>query len=173
MNASVGFVAMTKRPNEDGSASLLAVLSRRGYLNEKGEPESYPNCYQVTCHGEMKAADGGDFQKAIIRVAHEELGKTIADWLRYDTLLPVVSRQQVQDRLVVTYGALVPRGVLSYIYLPNNTGGLLRVTTEEFEARVTPITKDMRKSGPTSMDAIAMSADDTVTVRKAFKHFSI
>lgn len=173
MKKSVGFVAMMKRPNEDGNTSLMAVLSRRGYVNEKGEPESYPGCHQVTCHGGLEEVDGGDFHKAIVREAEEELGRTFSDWLKYDILLAVVNRLQTEDKLVVTFGALVPRAVLSYIYLPSNTGGLLRVTAEEFERRVTPITKEMRKSGPPDMESIAMFPDEIEAVRKAFKYFSI
>jgi hypothetical protein len=169
---SVGFVAMLKQPNEGGHTSLMAVLSRRGYLNEKGEQNDYPGCYQITCRGEMKEVDGGDFKRAMIRVAHEELGRTIADWLRYDSLPAVMDRREVHDELIVTFGALVPRAVLSHIYLPSNTGGHLRVMAEDFGRRVIPTTPEMRQSGPPSEGVLAMFPDEITAVQNTFVYFS-
>ena len=70
MKKSVGLVVMTMLPKKDGSKVLAAILQRRGTFNtEKMEPESWPGCCQVTCHGRLE--EGEDFELGLFN----ELGE--------------------------------------------------------------------------------------------------
>lgn len=178
MKKSVGLVAMVSVLKADGSAVLRAVLQRRGQWNtEKGEPKSYPGCVQVTCHGKLEDEDGGDFQKALVREATEELGVYFANWLKWDAQLTVLSRVDTGEKQVITYSTIVPMNVIWDISLGRDTGGLYWVTVDQIADTNTDLVaidehdETMKTSGPRLTRTIAMFPDEIEAVRKAFEIF--
>ncbi len=78
MGKHVGLVIMTEISVE-GELRYASLMQQRAEENtEKGIPESYARCWQVSCYGEVE--EGETFDQALIREWCEELGKDFALW---------------------------------------------------------------------------------------------
>lgn len=163
---AVGLVALTYDGNE-----WKVILHERGYNNheKKMAPESYPGGCQVTTHGGLK--EGESFKDGLIREAREELGKRSAFILKqFLGNLQTVFRLETDEKVVVTYGTIVPLEFAERALLNASSGGLRLVSFDEF-AKAVDLKEFDKSVGVRDRNVIAMFLDEITAVTNTILHF--
>lgn len=178
----VGLVVLTDIPD----MGRVAVLQRRGEFNhEKMGPESFPGLYQVTVHG--KVEEGESSEVALYREFVEKLGDDRAAFRLVVPLLmiqgrlvtgksplKVLLRVETEEKVAVTYGAMLTANFLKEVRLGPSSGGLrlLREDEVNFIQEVDPSSNGYNKKvGIVDRRVVAMFPDEKEAVRKAFRVF--
>lgn len=164
MKKSVGLVVMTYITQE-GKEVLVAVLQKRGTFNtEKMEPESYPDCCQVTCHGKLKDKEG--WGEGLLREITEELGPVFSSIVHHGQ-----STVLIETDTILTMGIFTSIvNIRNHIRLDPDTGGLVYITKDQVD-NIVEISGDMKIHGPEFTHTLAMFPDEIEAVRKAFEIF--
>lgn len=168
MKRSVGLIVLAEF-QVDGITAIRAILQKRGkYDYEKKRPESYPNCLQVTSHGNL--LEGESFYDGLVRRVRQELGERFSREIMTEGLLSVrmVQEEIGDDKNIQTFGCLVEETVIEMIRLHASSGGLIQVSKEDVE-KLTPISTTMKEGGLEHHSITALLQDEINAVQAAFK----
>ncbi|MCK5060051.1 MAG: NUDIX domain-containing protein [Candidatus Pacebacteria bacterium] len=161
MIKSAGLIIITQLPSCKGN---VAILHRRGILNEKLTPQSWPGGYQVTATGKIETGETSD--NALERETVEELGK------EFSLSIPSEMMRVFRSDIRIIYAVWISPENLPQVSLSLASGGLVPITR-----KMIPQIKNLlmfdKKKGVQDGNVIAMFPDEKEALKWAFNRISI
>jgi len=156
MVKSVGLLVMTRLPDY---REKVAILHRRGVLNENLRLQSWAGGFQVTATG--KVEEGEKEKQCLYREIGEEIGKAL-----YPQNGKLVELFRNEERVI--YGIYQDKVWVKNSRLSLASGGLVPVTKEVLP-RIKNLLDFSKETGVKDRDVIAMFPDEITALKRAFK----
>ena len=123
----VGILIMTKvKLSKDSPEELVALLQRRGKINNEGEYsfgwQSYPGVCEITSYGKTEADENID--EALMRETQEELGEKIVKMILEYGKEKIFDKVNEKGERYYIFASLLPKEVFKEIKLDVSTGGI-------------------------------------------------
>jgi hypothetical protein len=172
----VGLLIMSKiKISEEKPAELVAILQRRGKINDESENgfkfQSFPGLCQITVYGKVKPNESA--VDATIRETEEETGKEMAEIVRQNSpKIVLLDKTDENNEQKTIYGLFLEQNFLQKVKLNVASAGLEIIGKEKLKNIRTVFYNKENRVKITDTENLTLLDTKKEVIEKAFEIFS-